>query len=359
MGKTHKKLAFEDREVIFGLVKEGLGVREIARYLGRSPSTISAELNRNGMSIKTYSLSAAQVDRNVKASLKGRKSKLEEGKQPLKSIKKWIIDAKWSPEQVSGRLKIKYKNNPKNHVSHETIYKYIYSISDTAEKDKYIKSLRRKRRKRKPRKSTKTQRGPISNPISIHERPSEVALRIIAGHWEGDLIVGKDHQSAIGTLVERTTRYTIIVKFESDKFSENVVKAFAEDFRLIPEWLKKSFTYDRGAEMAQHELFTELTGMPVFFADPGCPGQRGTNENTNGLIRQFYPKKTNFVLVSKEELKQVEDLLNQRPRKILGFKTPTEMMKDWAKGPEPPWIKKHRPLSGEESGGDLVPRQPA
>lgn len=356
MGKKHKKISVKERELIFGFVKEGMSGREIARFLERSPSSISEELRRNKMTRNTYSLSKAQVDRNIKASHKGRKAKLNEGKQPLKLIKKWILDLKWSPEQVSGRLKIEFKMDPKKQVSHETIYKYIYSISDQDERNRYIKALRRKRKKRKPRRGTKIQRGPISNPVSIHERPLEVESREIPGHWEGDSIVGKDHHSAIGTLVERTSRYTIIVEYGNDKSSENVVKAFAKAYELIPRHLKKSLTFDRGAEMAQHELFTKLTGTPVYFADPGSPGQRGTNENTNGLIRQFFPKKTDFATVSNDELKGVENLLNQRPRKIIGFKTPMEMLNGWVKGPEPPLINKHRLLSVEESGGDLVPR---
>jgi len=356
MGKKHKKLSVNEREQIFGLVKEGKSIREIAYFLGRSPSSISQELRRKGMTRKTYSLSEAQVDRNIKASRKGRQAKLREGTLPLKFIRKWILDKKWSPEQVAGRLKIKFKNKPELQVSHETIYKYIYNISDHEERNRYIKALRRKRKKRKPRKGTKIHRGPISNPISIHERPSEVGLRQIPGHWEGDSIVGKDHQSAIGTLVERTFRYTIIVEYGNDKSAENVARAFAEAYKSIPKHLKKSLTFDRGAEMAKHELFTQLTGTTVYFADPGCPGQRGTNENTNGLIRQFFPKKTDFSKVSNKDLKQVENLLNLRPRKTLGFKTPKEMLNSWKKGPEPPLNDKHRLLSGEESGGDLVPR---
>jgi transposase, IS30 family len=356
MGKRHNKLTLIEREEIFGLLKQGKSIREIAHSLGRSPSSISSETRRNGLTKESYCLSVAQVDRNVKASLKGRKRKLKEAKEPLKLIKKWILVNKWSPEQISGRLKIKFKKDSKKQVSHETIYKYIYSIPDSQERDSYIKSLRRRRKKRTHGIGSKKQRGPISDPVSIHERPSEVDLRIIPGHWEGDSIVGKDHQSAIGTLVERTSRYTIIVEYGNDKSAENVARAFAEAYKSIPDCLKKTLTFDRGAEMAQHKLFTQLTGIRVYFADPGCPGQRGTNENTNGLIRQFFPKKTDFSRVSHEELKEVENLLNLRPRKILRFETPAEALGRWGKGPEPPLINKHRLLSGEECGGDLVPR---
>lgn len=354
MIKSHKKLSIKEREQIFGFVKEGKSIREIARSLDRSPSSISEELRRNGMTKQTYSLAEAQVDRNIKASFKGRKAKLKEGKLPLKLIKQWLLDENWSPEQVAGRLKIKFKNKKKRHVSHETIYKYIYSISDPEEKNKYIQALRRRRKKRKSRKIKKTQRGPISNPRSIHERPAEVDLRQIPGHWEGDSIVGKDHQSAIGTLVERSSRYTIIVGYGKDKSAENVARVFAAAYELIPKSLKKSLTFDRGSEMAQHKLFTELTGVEVYFADPGCPGQRGTNENTNGLIRQFFPKKTDFSKVSEEELERTEKMLNHRPRKVLGFKTPMEMMGCWIRGPEPPIKQQTTTPERGESGGDLV-----
>jgi transposase, IS30 family len=350
MGTCHRKITCKEREEIFGLAKQGYTIRGIARCLGRSPSSISEELRRKGMNITTYTLSEAQVDRNIKASYKGRKRKLIEGNHLTKLIRQWIQEKRWSPEQVSGRLKIKYKRNPEKHLSHESIYKYIYNIEDPEEREKYIKSLRRKRKQRKSRKSTK-RRGPISNPTSIHERPLEVNSREIAGHWEGDSIVGKEHKSAVGTLVERSSRYTIIVKYE-DKSAENVAKAFAKAYESIPNGLKKSLTFDRGAEMAQHALFTQLTGIRVYFADPGSPGQRGTNENTNGLIRQFFPKKTDFSRVSEEELKAVEDLLNERPRRTLGFKTPKEVLDSRKKGPEPP-ITKHRFLSEEEAAVTL------
>ena len=159
--------------------------------------------------------------------------------------------------------------------------------------------------------------------MSIEERPKEVEDRIIPGHWEGDLVMGKGNHSAIGTLVERTTRATILVPVES-KQAEHVAERFAEELKALPEQMKLTLTYDRGSEMAKHKLFTEQTKMKVYFADPQSPWQRGTNENTNGLIRQFYPKGTNFKTVSREELKHVQDLLNGRPRKALEFQTPYE-----------------------------------
>jgi IS30 family transposase len=163
--------------------------------------------------------------------------------------------------------------------------------------------------------------------VSIRERPEEVASRTVPGHWESDLIVGKDHKSAIGTLVERTTRTTILVSLPA-KDAETVRKEFAKAVKKIPKTMCKSLTHDRGTEMSQHELFTKQTKVRVYFADPYSPWQRGTNENTNGLIRQFFPKKTDFATVSKKELNYVQDLLNERPRKTLNWKTPKESFEE-------------------------------
>lgn len=330
MCNKHKKLSLSERETIFLLLKQSYSVRKISCLLGRNPSTISRELRRKGMNNQKYIVAEAQVDRNIKAG-HGRKSKLENDKWLLKEVKKHLLVDKWSPEQIAGRLKFEFKNNPKKHISHETIYRFIYSLKDLNERETFIKALRRKRKKRKSRKGCKTQRGPVPNIVSIHQRPPEVKSREVPGHWEGDSIVGKDHGSAIGTIVERTSRYTLIVNYGVDKSSENVVQSFAQHIQSVPEWLRKSLTFDRGAEMAKHEYFTQLTRMPVYFADPGSPGQRGTNENTNGLIRQFFPKKTDFSKLAVEELKRVEDLLNQRPRKILGYRTPAEVLEIWTK----------------------------
>ena len=330
MRKNHKKISFSERKEIFSLLKENWTIRRIASHLGRSSSSISEEVRRSGMNRESYCLAKAQVDRNRKASLKGRHKKLKEGKQPLKIIKKWILKNKWSPEQVSGRLKKEFPKNRQMQVSHETIYKYIYGLKNAEEREMFIRALRRKRKKRGPRRTLNRQRGPIANPVSIHERPKDVDSRGVSGHWEGDSVVGKDHQSAIGTLVERKSRYTIIVPYGNEKTAENVAKAFIEAYKPLPLELKKSLTFDRGAEMAQHQLFTQRTGMPVYFADPGSPGQRGTNENTNGLIREFFPKKTDFSKISNTELKKVEEMLNKRPRKVLGYNTPEEVFNDWS-----------------------------
>jgi IS30 family transposase len=191
-----------------------------------------------------------------------------------------------------------------------------------------ISYLRQEAEGRRRRKRDTDERGKISNMVSIHERPKEVEKRTVPGHWESDLIVGKNHKSAIGTLVERVTRSTILVPLPA-KDAGTVRKEFAKAVKRLPKEMRLSLTHDRGTEMHEHALFTKDTNVQVYFADPHSPWQRGTNENTNGLIRQFFPKGTDFSTVSKKELKRVQKLLNERPRKTLGWKTPKEAFRDY------------------------------
>jgi len=317
-----KKISYNEREQILKLSSQGKSQREIAEAIGKNQSNISRELRRNGMNRDTYSIVVAQVNHNQKASLKGRKKKLCQSPSLLEFIREKIIELHWSPEQVSGWLR---RDKRSRQISHETIYSYIYSLEES-ERAVWIKALRRKRKKRRSRKDKKEKRGKIPNRVSIHERPKTIDERKEYGHWEGDTVVGCHHASAIGTSVERVSRYTIIVPLNDKKTSKFVVEGFSKELNNLPDSLKKSLTYDNGTEMTLHKILTEKTGMPVYFADPGCPGQRGTNENTNGLVREFFPKGTDFNTVSREELKKVEKLLNQRPRKILNYATPEEVL---------------------------------
>lgn len=232
----------------------------------------------------------------------------------------------WSPEQIAARLKIKF-NDLNMHVSPETIYTHLYVLPRGALKKELLGHLRQFRTKRKKRGKHHAAHGPIPDLISIHERPIEVEDRSIPGHWEGDLIIGDSHKSAIGTLVERTTRTTLIIPLDK-KDALSVRQAFVRRIRYLPKQLKLSMTYDRGGEMAQHKLFSQQTKMKVYFADPQSPWQRGTNENTNGLIRQYFPKGTDFSKVKHTELRRVQNLLNSRPRKVLSWKTPYEAMNE-------------------------------
>lgn len=234
------------------------------------------------------------------------------------------LKKKWSPQQISVSLKSNFPNDRSMQASHETIYFYIYLHSKKSLKDELISQLRQKRKTRGPRRSDKMKDIKINDRVSIDERPQDVIGREIPGHWEGDLIIGKDHGSAIGTLVERTTRAVILVHLKN-KQAETVRKAFQKEFNKLPELMKKSLTYDNGTEMAQHKLFTKNTKVQVYFTNPYSPWERPTNENTNGLLRDYFPKGTDLSVHSKAHLKRVQQELNERPRKVLDWQTPAEV----------------------------------
>lgn len=320
MAEEYCRLTYNERCRIRQLLKEGRSQQHIADYLRRSKSTISTEMRRKGMTRETYHPSHAQQDANFKRGLIHRNRKI---KGPLEaSIQVLMLEKHWSPEQISHGLKRRYPSMTELHISSEAIYKYVYRSPN---REIFSKALRRKRKYRRRRSSVGIRRGGIRNRVSIRERDPAVETRKEPGHWEGDLIIGKDGKSAIGTAVERTSRTVRLVRV-SAKTSETVVDAFLASFESLPRWLKKSFTYDQGSEMAQHERFTSQSGMQVYFANPGSPWQRGSNENTNGLLREFFPKGTDLNLVSDSELKRVEALLNTRPRKVLGYQTPDERL---------------------------------
>ena len=234
---------------------------------------------------------------------------------------------KWSPIQIAKLLRKYYPTDNSMRVSHETIYTYLYILPRGTLKKELLACLRQNRKHRHKQRRGVTARRDIENMLSIEERPAEVADRTIPGHWEGDLIVGKNNRSALGTLVERTTRTTILIPVKS-KSAEDVAKAFAKEVKRLPQQMKLTMTYDQGREMAQHKLFTKITGMKVYFAHPRSPWERGTNENTNGLIRQYFPKGTDFNKISPREVKRAQNQLNGRPRKTLEFKTPYEVFEE-------------------------------
>lgn len=321
--KKYIRLTLAEREKI----SQGIYAVEknnvIALRLGRHPSTISREIKKQ-IKRKRWCYSAIKgqeiaKENNIK---KGRKKKIFKNEELRNYIHKKLIK-KWSPEEIAKRLKLDYPNNTSMRISHESIYQYIYCLAKGELKKELMAGLRRERRLRISRKAAHLRKPGIKDIISISERPEEVKDRIVPGHWEGDLIVGKMHNSAIGTLVERTTRLTLIVPLKS-KDSLEVAKSFALAFKRIPKQFVKTLTYDRGSEMARHKEFTKETKIKVYFADPYSPWQRGTNENTNGLIRQYFPKKTDFSKISPSEIRRAEQELNSRPRKILDFYTPSE-----------------------------------
>jgi len=244
---------------------------------------------------------------------------------PLKHYVLLHLDQLWSPEQIAKRLKILYPMDMEMQISPESIYSYLYVLPRGALRKELVRCLRRKHINRRPC-GGKSRRNcaSIQDYLSIEERPAEVADRTIPGHWEGDLLMGHNNSSALGTLVERTTRMTFLVQLK-DRDATTVRETFAKEFKHLPKGLKRSLTYDQGQEMAEHKLFTKSTQIQVYFAHPHSPWERGTNENTNALIRQFFPKGTDFSKVPLKNIKRAQDMLNDRPRKTLGFLTPHEV----------------------------------
>lgn len=322
MRKIHK-LTHKEREQIGNLFTLGMSVPDAARSIGREPSSIYRELKRTCMTRETYCAYDAQVIAETTRVVQRRTPRLEANTQLRRFVYRQIRKG-WSPEQIAHRLKRRYPTDTNMRASHETIYTHIYLLPRGSLKKELISYLRQKKKQRGQSKRTHEKRGKIPSMISIHERPEEVSDRTIPGHWESDLIIGKDHKSAIGTIVERTTRTVLIVPFRSGYDAETVRKAFARKVKRLPKEVMKTLTHDQGKEMSEHRLFTKDTEVQVFFADPASPWQRGTNENTNGLIRQYFPKGTDFRRVSDYEICRVQKLLNGRPRKVLDWKTPEE-----------------------------------
>lgn len=325
--KDYLRLSPYERERIYRGIQKGHSYRSIAIELSRSVSTICREVNRNlhkyNIPEHGYSVFAAQHFADYRAASR-RKGKCKLHKEPkLFNLVKSKLRDRWSPEQISRYLREKFKDDPSMQLSHESIYTYVYVLSRGNLRDELIKYLRQSRPERRPKGSSK-RRPRMLDMISIEERPKDVEDRTIPGHWEGDLIIGKGHKSALGTLVERTTRYTILVPLKA-KDATTVRLAFAKELKRLPKELRHSMTYDQGTEMSEHRLFTKSTKMKVYFAHPHSPWERGTNENTNMLVRDFFPKGTDFGTVSRYRIKRVQKLLNTRPRKIINWQFPEDV----------------------------------
>jgi IS30 family transposase len=321
--KHYSRLSSAEREEISRGLAAGQSLRQIAVRLARPPSTVSRELSR-----LRYNRSSYRATFSHAVALRHRTRHTDHKLVQNEWLRDFVIEhlrLHWSPQQIAAMLKLQYPEQMENQVSPETIYTYVYCLARGSLKKELVGYLRQKRVHRGPRTRTHAVRKAtrIADLTSIHERPKEVEDRIIPGHWEGDLIVGANNATAMGTLVERTTRTVILVPLKA-KDAESVAEAFARELESLPEQMKLTLTYDRGSEMSRHKLFTEKTNMKVYFADPHSPWQRGTNENTNGLIRQFFPKGCSFRNVTREEMKHVQDLLNGRPRQSLGYHTPYE-----------------------------------
>jgi IS30 family transposase len=321
--RSERALTLAEREDISRGIASGLSIREIARGLQRAASTVSREVVRNGGQ-SLYR--ASEADQQAwRTSLRPKRCLLAlRWKLRVIVASKLILD--WSPEQISGWLKIRYPHNESMRVSHETIYRSLFIQARGVLKKELMQHLRSRRltrRSRHARAGGKSQ-GQIVDAVSIRERPAEVEDRAIPGHWEGDLLSGTGN-SHIATLVERHSRFTLLVKVPS-KETATVVAALSRQIRKLPATLRRSLTWDRGLEMAKHKSFTVATKVNVYFCDPQSPWQRGTNENTNGLLRQYFSRKTDLSGYSQADLDKVAMRLNQRPRKTLGFETPASRL---------------------------------
>jgi IS30 family transposase len=321
--RSPRTLTLAEREDISRGIASGWSIREIAKGLQRPVSTVSREVRRHG-GRPIYR--ANEADHQAWESALRPKVCLLANHETLRTIvaSKLILD--WSPEQISKWLKIRYPKNESMHVSHETIYRSLFIQARGVLKKELIQHLRSKRSIRRSRhcRAAGQSRGQIVDAISIRERPAEIEDRAIPGHWEGDLLSGSKN-SHIATLVERRSRFTMLVKVPS-KDTATVVAALSKHVRKLPASLRRSLTWDRGLEMAKHKSFTVDTNVKVYFCDPQSPWQRGTNENTNGLLRQYFPKKTDLSGYSQADLNKVALRLNQRPRKTLGFETPASKL---------------------------------
>ena len=317
--ERYRRLSLMEREELSRMLATGQSLRAVAQAIQRAPSTLSRELTRQRTSPVTYRAVPAH-QRAQRWAHQLRKPRTLAVHARLRAAVLHLLAHRWSPEQIAHGLPQRYPDDPTMRISHEAIYTYLYVLPSGALKRELARSLRHRHRFRRPHKVRLSSR-PIQDLVSIDERPTEVADRTVPGHWEGDLLVGHANASALGTLVERTTRFTVLVPLKA-KDAATVRRAFARELRTLPRQLRRSLTYDQGPEMREHRLFTKQTKMRVYFAHPHSPWERGTNENTNGLLRQFFPKGTRFTQVSRAEIKRVQLLLNDRPRKILEWHSP-------------------------------------
>lgn len=322
MKNSYKRLDFYERNSIEILLNQRKSLAYISEYLKRSYSTIYREVKRC-KNAKYLARKANNLAIDNSSTRKYNKTKIFLNPK-LKEYVYAKLKKRWSPEQISLKLKELYPEDYSMQLSFESIYFHIYVHAKPEVRKLLISELRQKRIVRGNTRRGADKRTTIKDPVRIDERPDEVLTREIPGHWEGDLILGKNRDSAIGTLVERTTRAVIIVPLKA-RDATSVRKAFEKEFKALPKLMKKTLTYDNGTEMAQHKLLAKNTKVNIYFTHPYSPWERPTNENTNGLIRDYFPKGTDFNLITKRRLKYVQNELNERPRKVLNMKTPKEV----------------------------------
>jgi IS30 family transposase len=324
---------------IASMRQQGSSVRAMARTLGRSAATVSRELARNTCPTTGYASAPAQA-----RSMSRRKAARPHAKLHVQSVA-WsvvltLLEWKWSPQQISGTLKRMWPNDPTLHVSHETIYTAIYAQPRGELRRQLIACLRHGHSTRLSRTRGTDRRGQIPDMVSIHVRPPEVEDRVMPGHWEGDFIKGAGNQSSVGVLVERSSRLVLLAKME-DATAASALAGFTAKLNSIAAPLRQSFTYDQGREMTRHRELTAATGVKVYFCDPHSPWQRGTCENTNGLLRQYLPKGTDLSIYSQDELDAIADSLNHRPRATHNFHSPLEVFATMLAAASQPSIRTH------------------
>jgi transposase, IS30 family len=323
-------LSFAEREEIALGRAAGESMRAIAKRLGRSPSTISRELGRNAEAPGRYRATSAHAVAWRRAA-RPKPAKLATN-LVLRGKVEQDLEKKYSPEQIAGRLRVEFPDDPEMWVSHETIYQSLYVQSRGALRRELTKCLRTGRALRHPGRQPGQRKNRIPDMVNISERPAEAADRAVPGHWEGDLIIGKGNQTAVGTLVERSTGYLMLVHLPDGYKPEQVAPALAAKIRTLPETVRRSLTWDQGPEMRDWKQVAVAADVEVFFCDPHKPWQRGTNENTNGLLRQYFPKGSDLSVHSAADLDWVATELNDRPRKRFGFRKPDELIGDLLQG---------------------------
>lgn len=319
--RAQRHLTLAEREEISRGLVAGRSLRSIGRQLGRPASTISREVQRNG-GPQAYRAAAAEGLAWIRAARP--KTWRLAGNKSLRQVVARKLRANWAPQQIAGWLKRRYDNRPQMQVSHETIYRSLFVQAKSTLKAELLAYLRSKRQVRRTMALKDYKQGQIVGAVSIRERPAGVEDRAVPGHWEGDLIVGAN-SSHIATLVERHSRYVMLAKL-GGKDSQTVVNALITRVKKLPSNLMSTLTWDRGTEMAQHARFTVATDVQVYFCDPRSPWQRGTNENTNGLLRYYLKRTDDLSLYTQQQLDQIAKKLNTRPRETLGFETPAERL---------------------------------
>lgn len=329
MTRRFQQLQPEERVMLQTLREQGQSLRCIGRALGRSAASLSRELRRNrhdgGYAWKTAQMACAARRRAARPA-----AKLDPD-GPLWPLVGHMLGWYWSPQQIARTLKRMWPEEPELHVSHETIYNAIYAHPKGELRKALLACLRQGRSTRRPRSAGQDRRGQIPEMVSIHVRPPEVDDRLMPGHWEGDLIKGAGNKSSVGVLVERTTRLVLLARMP-DATAESALAGFTAKLNQITSPLRQTLTYDQGREMARHRELARNTNMRVYFCDPHSPWQRGSCENTNGLLRQFLPKGTDLSVYSQDELDSIADLLNNRPRATLDWRSPLQAMRDLLQG---------------------------